>query len=113
LEFGLGIMSDSFLLHRQRPPQDLQQLRAWYKVRDHFLGKLGSFWTTKASLCEHLHDVSLTKLFDGRDVVSREEARRVFLGSENDPRALLLCRFAGGREVSSLKEAGLTSFSWL
>jgi TPR repeat protein len=34
----------------------------------------------------------LTKLFDGRDVASCEEARQVFLASKNDPRAL---RFDG------------------
>jgi TPR repeat protein len=43
-----------------------------------------------ACLCEHPNAVWLTKLFAGREVASREEARQVFLGREYDPRALSL-----------------------
>ncbi len=32
-------MGGSVLLHRQRSPQDLQQLLAWYKIRDALLGE--------------------------------------------------------------------------
>jgi hypothetical protein len=32
-------MSGSVLLHRQRSPQDLQQLLAWYKIRDNLFGE--------------------------------------------------------------------------
>jgi hypothetical protein len=46
-----------------------------------------------ASSCEHPNAVWLTKLFAGHDVASREEAKQVFLGCENDRRALC---FAGG-----------------
>jgi hypothetical protein len=35
----IRIMSGSVLLHRQRSPEDLQQLRAWYKIRDTLLGQ--------------------------------------------------------------------------
>jgi hypothetical protein len=32
-------MSGSGLLHRQLSPEDLQQLRAWYKIRDTLVGR--------------------------------------------------------------------------
>ncbi len=97
MTFFLRIMSGSVLLHRQRSPQDLQQLLAWYKIRDTLLGQnLVKQNIKKAldlvSVCEHPNAVWMTKLFDGRDVASRDDARQVFLGCENDPRALC---FAG------------------
>jgi TPR repeat protein len=41
-----------------------------------------------AFVCDHPNAVWLAKLFAGCDVTSDEEARRVFLGFENDPRAV-------------------------
>jgi hypothetical protein len=59
-----------------------------------FWGKTVSNRTSRAfelaSVCDHPNAVWLTKLFAGRDVTSRAEARQVFLGCENDPRALCL-----------------------
>jgi hypothetical protein len=49
-----------------------------------------------ASVCEHPSAVWLKKLFGGRDVASSEEAGRVFLGCENDPRALCFAGWLGG-----------------
>jgi hypothetical protein len=46
-----------------------------------------------ASVGEHPNAVWLTKLFSGRNVASREEARQVFLGCENDARALCFAGF--------------------
>jgi hypothetical protein len=82
-------MSGSVLLHRQRSPEGLQQLLAWYKVRNTLLGQNWFEQDVKkalelASVCEHPNAVWLTKLFCGRDVTSREDARQVFLGCEND-----------------------------
>jgi hypothetical protein len=93
-------MSGSVLLHPQRSPQDLQQLLAWYKVRDTFLGLNCVGQDIKkalelASVYEHPDAVWLTKLFGGRDVDTMEEARRVFCGYENDQLfALLVSLFA-------------------
>jgi hypothetical protein len=85
------------LVHRQRSPEDVQQLLAWYKIRDTLFGANNVKQDIKkalelASVCEHPNAVWLTKLFAGREVASREEARQVFLCRENDPRALC---FAG------------------
>jgi TPR repeat protein len=90
-------MSGSVLLHRQRSPQDIQQLRAWYKIRDTLLGENSTDQNVKkalelASVCEHPNAIWLTKLFGGRDVSWCQEMRQVFLSCERDPRALC---FAG------------------
>jgi hypothetical protein len=81
-------MSGSVLVHRQRSVEDLQQLLAWYKIRDLLFGNIGIEMDIKkalelASVSDHPNAVWLTKLFGGRDVVSLEEAREVFLGCEN------------------------------
>jgi hypothetical protein len=86
-------MSGSVLLHGQLSPEDLQQLLAWYKIRDTLLGQNCCGHDIKkalelAAVCLHPNAIWLTKLFAGRDVTSPEEARQVFLGCENDPRAL-------------------------
>jgi hypothetical protein len=80
--FFLPIMSGSILLHRQRSPEDLQQLLAWYKVRDTFFGRNFVEQDLKkalelASVCEHPSAIWLTKLFGGHDVASPEEAKEV------------------------------------
>jgi hypothetical protein len=86
-------MSGSVLLHRQRSPEDLQLLLVWYKIRDTLLGQNCVAQDIKkalelASVCDHPSAVSLTKLFAGLNVGTKEEARQVFLGCENDPTAL-------------------------
>jgi hypothetical protein len=86
-------MSDSVLLHRQRSPEDLQQLLAWYKIRDTLLGQNCVEQDINkalelASVCKHPYAVWITNLFTACDVNSTEEARQVFLGFESDPRAL-------------------------
>jgi hypothetical protein len=90
-------MSGSVLLHRQPSPEDLQQLLAWYKIRDTFFGENGLGQDIKkafelASVCEHPNAVWLANLFGGRDINKKEEARQVFLENGNEPRALC---FAG------------------
>jgi hypothetical protein len=66
------------LLHRQRSPEDLQQLLAWYKIRDTLLGQNCCKQDIKkalelAAVCGHPNAVWLRKVFGGRDVDSREE----------------------------------------
>jgi hypothetical protein len=118
----LRIMSDSVLLHRQRSPQDLRQLLAWYKIRDTLLGYNWFEQDIKKALelacvCEHPNAVWLTKLFGGHDVKmfgghdvnTKEAARRVFLGCGKDPRALcfagLLAGLLGASSVDEIRRA--------
>jgi hypothetical protein len=49
----------------------------------------------------------MTKLFVGRDVSSCEESRQVFLGCENDPRALCFAGFLGDVLEEILRAAEL------
>jgi hypothetical protein len=103
LIFFLRIMSGSVLVHCQRSLEDLQQLVAWYKIRGTLLGATCFERDIKkaielASICEHPNAVWLTKLFGGRDVASREEARQVFLICEKDPRALCFAGLLGGTD---------------
>jgi hypothetical protein len=105
-------MSGSVWLHRQLSPEDLQQLLAWYKIRDMLFGENSAGRNINkalnlASVCEDPNAIWLTKLFAGRDVASREEARQVFLGCENDPRALSLAGFLGRDEEEIRRAADL------
>ncbi len=100
------------LLHLQRSPADLQQLLAWYKIRDMLLGQnCVEQDSTKALeltyVCEHPNAVWLRKLFAGRDVLSHDEARQVFLCCENDPRALCLAGVLGGTSDEVRRAADL------
>jgi hypothetical protein len=113
-EFGLlfKMSRAAVVLHHQRSPEDLQQLLAWYKIRDTRLGQndIDQDMNTAlelASVCEHPNAIWLTKLFGGRDVTSREEARQVFLGCENDPRALCFSCLLGGTSDEVLRAADL------
>jgi hypothetical protein len=86
--FFVRVMSGC-VLHRRRSPEDLEQLRAWYRIRVMLLGRTEHQEALElASVCEHPNAVWLTELFAGRDVASYEEMRQVFLSFENDPRAL-------------------------
>jgi hypothetical protein len=108
-------MSGSILLHRQRSPEDLQQLRAWYKIRDTLFGHNWLEQDIKkafnlASFCEHPNAVWLTTLFDGREVSTWEQAIQAFRGCENDARAvcfggLLREAFAEIRRAADLGDA--------
>jgi hypothetical protein len=106
------IMSGSVSLHRQLSPEALQQLLAWYKIRDTLLGENKTKQDIKkalelASVCEHPNAVWLTKLFGGRDISSHDEARQVFLGCENDPRALCFAGLLVGTFEEIGRAAGL------
>jgi hypothetical protein len=56
-------------LHRQRSPEDLQQLLAWYKVRDTLFGHNHVEHVKKAlelaAVCRHPDAVWMTELFGG------------------------------------------------
>jgi hypothetical protein len=60
-----------------------------------------------ASVCEHPSAVWLTKLFAGRDITSRKQARRVFVGCESDPRALCFAGVLEGNEDEIRRAADL------
>jgi hypothetical protein len=105
-------MSGSVLLHRQLSPEDLQQLLAWYTIRDTLFGENRTGRDIKkalelASVCEHPNAVWLTKLFARRDIAFCEEARQVFLGCENDPRALCFAGWFGGPSEEVRRAADL------
>jgi hypothetical protein len=101
------------LLHRELSPEDLQQLLAWYNIRDTLLGRNYVEQDLKkalelASVCEHPNAVWLTKLFRGRVVAPREKARGVFRGCENvDSRALCFAGLLGGAFAEIRRAAGL------
>jgi hypothetical protein len=100
------------LLHHQRSAEDLQQLLAWYEVRDSLLGQNVLDQDVKkalelASVCEHPYAVWLTKLFGGRGVSTVEEARQVFLACEKDSRALCFAGVLGGRGDEILRATEL------
>jgi hypothetical protein len=103
-------MSGSVLFHQQLSPEHLQQLLAWYKVRDSLLGENRFKQDIQkalvlASVCGHPNAVWLTKLFGGRDIASREEARRLFLSCKNDPRALCFAGFLGVDDFEEIRRA--------
>jgi hypothetical protein len=105
-------MSGSVLLHLQLSSQNLEQLRAWYKIRDTLLGENDTDCDVKkalelVSVCEHPNAVWLTKLSSGCDVDSHEEARQVFLGFCDDPRALCFAGWFGGPDDEILQAAVL------
>jgi hypothetical protein len=128
------MMSGLVLVHRQLSPEDLQELFAWYKIRDMLLGQNCVEQDIKkalelASVCEHPDSSWLTNLFAGRVVFTDEDARQVFLGCENDdPRALcfagaLISNFDEIRRAAELGDAfaqaemiertiGQESFRW-
>jgi hypothetical protein len=98
--------------HLQRSPEDLQQLLAWCKIRDTLLGHNFVKKDKKKSLelaavCKHPDAVWLTKLFAGRDMNTRKDVRQVFLGCENDPRALCFAALIGGSNDELRTAAGL------
>jgi hypothetical protein len=106
--FFLPIMSGSVLSHRQRSPEDVRQLLAWYKIRDTLLQHNCFEKEIKealelASVCEHPNAVWLTKVFDGC-AITEEEVQLVFLGCENDPRAICFAGLLGGR-VDEIRRA--------
>jgi hypothetical protein len=90
-------MSWAALLHRQRSPEDLQQMVAWYKIRDILLGSNFILRDVKkarelAAVCEHPDAVWLTKLFAGRDVnPTRQDMFFLAVKTMREHFALLFC----------------------
>jgi hypothetical protein len=86
------VVQSAVAVLRQRSCQ--QEELAWFRVRDTLAGGNSGVPqnVTKAlelaCVCEHPHAVWLTKLFGGRDVNTTNEARHVFLGCENERRAV-------------------------
>ncbi len=71
----------------------LVELFKWLDVRDTLLGKNLKKQDIKKALalareCEHPDAVWLTSIFDGNEVSTEEEAKKVLLVHENDARAL-------------------------
>ena len=71
----------------------LVELFKWLDVRDTFLGENRKKQDITAALalgrdCKHPDAEWLTSIFEGKDVSTEEDARKVFLRCENDARAL-------------------------
>jgi TPR repeat protein len=86
------------------------ELLAWYEVRDTLLGANYLEQDIKKALqlsaaCQHPNAVWLTKLFAGHDVRTPEEARQMFLGCEDDPRALCFAAVNSGVGEAMLRRA--------
>jgi hypothetical protein len=97
--------------HLQRSPEDLQQLRAWYKIRDTLLGHNQEKQDIKkafelAALCKHPDAVWLTKLFAGSHATTKEDARPVFLAA-TDLRARSFAAVLEDSDVESNHAASL------
>jgi hypothetical protein len=98
-----------FALHRERSPEQIEQLIVWYEIRDLIL--YAEDWKVvvdRAACCDHPDAVWLTKLFAGRDVRTRAEARKVFLACENDARAICFSSslFWNARDVRRAADLG-------
>jgi TPR repeat protein len=93
-----ALMRAALSHYRQRSHSDLQQLLAWYKIRDTLVGDNFVRQEVKralelAAVCEHPDAVWLTKLFAGRNVNTEEEMMRVFRDCDGDPRAVGFAAF--------------------
>ncbi len=101
--FSLTIMASSFSSPWPDPNSPvlskidfgvpLVELFKWLDVRDTLLGEKNKKQDISAALalardCKHPDAVWLTSIFEGKDVSTKERAREVFLGCENDARAL-------------------------
>ncbi len=86
----------------------LVELFKWLDVRDTFFGENGKKRTIRRALtlacdCKHPDAVWLTSVFEGKEVATKEDARKVFLSHENDARALCFAWY-----MSEYREEDLT-----
>jgi hypothetical protein len=87
-------------LYHQRFLENIEQLFAWYKIRDLCFGHNNVEINFEkalelAAVCLHPNAVWLTKLFDGRSASTLELATLVFRECENDARALCFAGMIG------------------
>jgi hypothetical protein len=85
-------------VHDQRSPEEVQQVLAWYKIRDLLVGHNFEAQNVKkalelAALSHHVEAVWLTRLFNGHAAESVEQARQVFLGCKSDEKAVFFASF--------------------
>ena len=91
----------------------LDELFKWLEVRDTLLGQnlRKQDITTALALagdCKHPDAVWFTSIFEGKDVSTKEDARKVFLSSQDDARALCFAwclTDRSGRNVALLRRA--------
>ena len=92
---------------------DLALKLEFYEIRDMLLGQNNKKQDVKRALelaftCQHPDAQWLTKIFAGKDVKTREEARDVFLAQgENDARALCFLALTDHEAVDNVHEARL------
>jgi hypothetical protein len=80
-------------VHSLFKPEELALEKQWFGIRDIFFGRIVKQDITRtlglAAACEHKEAQWLTRVFAGKTVSTREEARDVFLAlGENDARGL-------------------------
>ncbi len=91
----------------------LVELFKWLDVRDRLFGLNNTEQDIAAALtlardCKHPDADWLTSIFEGKDVSTREDARKVFLSWENDARALCFAwwlTYGNRRDVSFLRRS--------
>jgi hypothetical protein len=101
-------------LHRRRSREEVQQLLAWYNIRDMFFGENEVERDVKralelAAVCDHPDAIWLTKLLAGHDVCTLDQARPFFLKcGQNDGKALGFAAFCcDGLNINESEEAAL------
>ncbi len=85
----------------------LVELFKWLDVRDTLLGENFKKQDITAALalardCKHPDAEWLTSIFEGKDVSTKEDARKVFLSFENDARALCFAWWMGENREKDL-----------
>ncbi len=86
----------------------LVELFKWLDVRDTLLGQNYKEQNIKKALalardCKHPDAVWLTSIFEGKDVSTEEDAKKVFLSFENDARALCFARLLTGDRMGDMR----------
>jgi TPR repeat protein len=94
----------------------------WYKIRDTFFGQ--NFVSQNIPLalelggsCEHPHTLGLTEACAGKDVTTKEDAKRVFSAlGQNDARALCFAWLCsddeGQRDLATLRRSAELGFAF-
>ncbi len=108
--FSLFLVPMSVIESSRENEQPVQQLIAWYEIRDMLLGQNCVQQDIKKALelaaaCSHPDAVWLKNVFAGReDVTTGEEASAAFLDNE-DSRALVLSRVCSGSDLHLLRRS--------
>ncbi len=100
----------------------VSDLLLWLDIRDTFLGHNGKKFKqdiraalARARDCKHPDAVWLTSMFEGKEVSTKEEARKVFLLNQDDARALCFAWALSanrGQDLSLLQHAAEMGYAF-